>query len=115
MEMDAETKKRLASEFAEKVKAFPSETERKQIIFDSFNKILQAVGSYLNDSQFSLTHLEIDGEEFVKLQTVYATHTQNVTHDSAAAFFNDILKLAMKNCRELKDTKHTVDEYFNEG
>lgn len=109
-----ETHKELMADFAKKIREFPSETERKQIIFNSFNDILHAIGSYINDSQFELTRYESSEEEFIKLQTVYGTHTQNVTHDSAGAFFNDLLKLTMKNCKEMNDTKKVIDEYFSE-
>lgn len=115
METETETRKRLLAEFAEKVKSFPPEKERKQIIFNSFNQILFAIGSYLNDSKFTFSRYEKDEEEFIEIQSVYGTYTQSVTNDSATSFFGDTLKLLLKHCEELKNTKPAIDEYFNQA
>lgn len=108
-------KKEALRELQEAVKNFPPESERKEIIFNSLNSILQALGSYLNDRKTELKR-EVEGDkEYIVYSSSYGTHKQSITGDSPKALFEDSLKLLLKHCRELEGSVDVINNYFNEA
>lgn len=89
--------------------------EKRQLIFDSLTNILQAIGSFEADRKckFEFVKEPENDREYIKYSSVYGSYEQETTHDSAIAFFEDTLKLLLLRCREMKDTKEVIDEYFN--
>lgn len=107
-------KKQALREFQEAVRSFPPESERKEIILDSLNNILKALGCYLNDSKTEFKRETVGDKEFIVYSSTYGTEKQSITGDSPKALFEDSLKLLLKHCRELDGSIDVINNYFND-
>jgi len=96
----------------ELLKNFPSEKERKDTLFNSFNDILKSLGFYINNSNAVFERIKEDEEEYIIFSSNYGTIKQSITNDSVKAMFEDILKVLLKHCRELNNSKQVIDNYF---
>ena len=92
-------------------KKFPTCESQKKAVFDSLNTILDAVGCYVNDSNFEF---KMDGDK-VFLKNVY--HEDGITIDTegtdSSYFFAYILKLVLENTKELNHVERILNPKEN--
>lgn len=108
-------KKQALRDLQEAVRNFPPESERKDTIFNCLNSILQALGSYLNDSKTELKRVIEGDKEYLVYSSSYGTYKQSITGDSPKAMLEDSLKLLFKHCRELEGSVDVIHNYCNEA
>lgn len=108
MELTEEQRKEKLEAFRDLVQKFPSETERKKMIFDSLNNILMALGCFINDPKSSLTIAKEGSKEYLVYSSVYGTYKQSITGDSPKALLEDSLKLLFKRVKELEGSGEEI-------
>lgn len=100
------------NDLKELLKNFPTESERKDTLFNAFNDILKSLGFYINNSNAKFERIKEDDKEYIVFSSNYGTVKQSIKEDSVKAMFDDILKVLLKHCRELNNTKQVIDNYF---